>query len=69
MYERIRALFERNEKAANTMVAEIVRGVHAGNPGETAQHAAKTALETAEEILTQLLPDPGTVTMDDEEDV
>jgi hypothetical protein len=51
------------------MVAEIVRGVHAGNPGETAQHAAKTALETAEEILTQLLPDPGTVTMDDEEDV
>lgn len=61
-YPKLRALAERNERAANEMVTEIARGVHAGNEDITSQKAATRALETAEEILKQLSPD------DDEED-
>lgn len=53
-YPLLQALNGRNEKAANSMVSDIARGVHAGNPDITAQAAATLALETGEEILTQL---------------
>lgn len=55
-YPKLRELNEKNEKAANNMVAEIARGVHAGNGNITPQGAAVVALETAEAILVQLAP-------------
>jgi len=56
-YPKLQALAEQSPKAANIMVAEIARGVYAGNDNMVPQVAAKLALETAEEILVQLAPD------------
>jgi len=53
-YPKLRKLREDNPTAAYNMVAEIACGVHAGNEDMSSQAAAKKALQTAEEILTQL---------------
>ena len=64
-YPKLQALADKNARAANEMVTEIARGVHAGNECITSQAAAKSALETAEEILVQLAPDESDVDLED----
>ncbi len=68
-YSHLMKLNRKNAKAANNMVTEIARGVHAGNENMTPQGAARKALETADQILAMLdtsSDEDDTITMDDD---